>query len=386
MNLIDLDKELRTYSIHVGDKFLLEHTKRKVNFPGFGEDDLVHIHTKANNKIFKCIAYCIMLTENHVNRIVIGDNKKDIVERARGCSIKSSYEYFNLAESMGFIKLVGNKDGKVYYEVASVIDYKKDNVKLKSDNKYKLQYNSKTAVIQLAKKLKEASFSLMVSRMSYYAECIFKRCLTFVNNVNKKFKEDKKLPEWVNKLTVALLQEMWDIMKNGNEFVNIEKKAGNWKYDLVNWMKRRVSEMVCSRSYKAIQKMLGLSKNAIATIIRKLKGFVIRIQHNREEISYDEYLSVIECSYSKKNVFQFGDRFFRRKPNSYMLSGSIRTELEKKEDDPVWHIIMKKFFVDKDRKTQVVRRKLSKRWFFLAAHPEIRRQIVLAKKSRRKAG
>ena len=340
----------------------------------------------------KCLAFLIKLVGTHKNGVIIGESKTAIAKRIRGISINTSLSYFNSLISLGFIKLIKVKNGKQYFFAQLPTHFRSEKNVIKSKEKFAIEFTEDTPISSIAFQISAAVFSMHVSKATYVAERVFKAAVRLVNNPKRNFKFGKKLVESIgDELAGSLLYDIRKVISNGHVDlddrynVDVTKPNGNWKFNLLRWLKRYLSRQFASRSYNYFYVTFGFSRKKISKVIKYLRSRgIVRSQRNYVEIDYSEFLELEETRKAFTFSATIGNRegFFKRTASSYCIMGSMRTELkdagEKFDEEgnlrsQFLRVIMTKHFrmEHPDYRPDAIKRLRNSRYFYFKQHPEL---------------
>lgn len=407
---------MKKETTYIGDAAILQYCFLSFDKSGFrNEEEMKAAFVRHVTEMVKTLAYLIKLIGTHKNGVIIGRNKTDIARSLKGISVNTSLKRLNKLIEIGLVRELARKDGKLFLFAQLPTHFTLNGVKIKSREKWAIYFNEDTKLSTIATSIYDAVIALHFSKLSYLADRIFRACLAVINNSRRKPRLGKTTMDFIGEDRLAsVLRTLKGVMRNGRndiddrKVVDVKKKRKNWKFNLVYWFKSFVSKTFCSRSYVSMQKRFGMSKNRVAKAVRRLtKSGVLRRQYNYDEISYEKFLAINEdpgrksfafmvqkkIQMGKNNKLHHDVHFCVRKPSSYVTSRCMRTGfIAKNAENTVYnellivHNYVKRNFVveEMDYRPEQIKRLRSKRYYFLAKHPEIRDEIRKRRIARRK--
>lgn len=407
---------MRKTTTYIGDAAILQYCFLSFDKSGFrNEEEMKVAFVRHVTEMVKTLAYLIKLIGTHKNGVIIGRNKTDIARSLKGISVNTSLKRLNKLIEMGLVRELTRKDGKLFLFAQLPTHFTLNGVKIKSREKWAIYFNEDTKLSAIATSIYDAVIALHFSKLSYLADRIFRACLAVINDARRKPRLGKTTMDFIGEGRLAsVLRTLKGVMRNGRndiddrKVVDVSKKRKNWKFNLIYWFKSFVSKTFCSRSYVSMQKRFGMSKNRVAKSVRRLtKSGILRRQYNYDEISYEKFLAISEdperksfafmvnkeIQIGKSNKLRHDVHFCVRKPSSYVTSRCMRTGfVAKNAENTVYnellliHNYVKRTFVmeEMDYRPEQIKRLRSKRYYFLAQHPEIRDEIRRRRIARRK--
>lgn len=376
-----LTDDIRKYEIYLGETFLDRLIIPLTGLKDKERNDAV----RENRERAKCVAFAILLTKEHTNHIVVSKGVGDMIEKfGMTCTLKTGRKYLNKMMELGLIEYMFEKNGMSYWKVASFIDADVDGRRVKSKQKRKVCFTEYIKPLVLAKKVFDCAVSIYFYRTSKAEKRLKKGCLTMINR-EKPYKEGSIKDPVLDRAMVTLSHEVWDIMEDRYREVpkwlwvtDMKKKHEAWKFALVNWLRRRINEMIASRSWEWLMDHFGLSRNALARTLRALKATELRVQHNHRDISEDEEFC-LRAMGAKVYIFTTPWGLAVRTRNSYSHYGMGWTEIKKWKKGTRIHAEVE---LEVDSTASKVKEIKSDRWYYLAAHPEVRRAIAVVRRRR----
>lgn len=378
-----LTDDIRKFEVYLGETFL---DRLLIPLTGL-KDKERNVAIRENRERAKCVAFAILLTKEHTNHIVVSKGIGDLVTKSgMACTLKTGRKYVRKMMELGLLEYMFEKDGMSYWKVASFIDADVNGRKVKSGVKRKVCFTEYTKPLILAKKVFDCAVSIYFYKTSRIEKRLKKECLTVVNR-GMPYKEGKIKDPRVDCAMVTLSQEIMDIVEDRYREVpewlwvtDMKKKHEAWKFALVNWLRRRINEMVASRSWEWLMDRFGLSRNALAKTLRALKSTELRIQHNHRDISEEEE-SCLRAMGAKVYIFPTPWGLAVRTKNSYSHYGMGWTEIKKWKKDTR---IRAEVELEVDSTASKVKEVKNGRWYYLGAHPEVR-QAIAVKRRRKEA-
>ena len=377
----NLTDDIRKFEVYLGETFL---DRLIVPLDGL-KDKERNDAVRENRERAKCVAFSILLTKEHTNHIVVSKGIGDLVMKSgMSCTLKTGRKYVRKMMELGLIDYMFEKDGMSYWKVASFIDADVDGRKVKSKVKRKVCFTEYTKPLVLAKKVFDCAVSIYFHKTSKIEKHLKKACLTMINR-GEPYKEGKMKDPVLDRAMVMLSHEVMDIMEDKYRetpkwlwVTDMKKKHEAWKFALVNWLRRRINELVASRSWEWLMDRFGLSRNALARTLRALKATELRVQHNHKDISEEEEFC-LRAMGAKVYIFTTPWGLAIRTRNSYSHYGMGWTEIKKWRKDTK---IRAEVELEVDSTASKVKEIKNGRWYYLGAHPEIRRVIAIAKRKK----
>ena len=376
--------DIRKFEVYLGETFL-----DRLIIPLAGlKDKERNVAIRENRERAKCVAFAILLTKKHANHIVMSKDISDLVVKSgMACTLKTGRKYVKKMMELGLLEYMFEKDGMSYWRVASFIDADVNGRKVKSKVKRKVCFTEYTKPLVLAKKVFDCAVSIYFYKTSKIEKRLKKECLTVVNR-EKPYKEGKINDPKVDCAMVALSQKIMDIIEDRYRetpkwlwVTDMKKKHDAWKFALVNWLRRHINELVSSRSWEWMMNRFGLSRNALARTLRALKATELRVQHNHRDISEEEE-SCLRAMGAKVYIFPTPWGMAVRTKNSYSHYGMGWTEIKKWRKDTK---IRAEVELEVDSTASKVKEVKNGRWYYLGAHPEVRRTIAVKRKRKEAA-
>lgn len=382
--MANLTTDIRKFEVYLGETFL---DRLLIPLTGL-KDKERNVAIRENRERVKCVAFAILLTKEHTNHIVVSEGIGDLVTKSgMTCTLKTGRKYVKKMMELGLLEYMFEKNGMSYWKVASFIDADVNGRKVKSKVKRKISFTEYTKPLTLAKKVFDCAVSIYFYGTSKIEKRLLNAGLTIVNR-GTPYKEGKLKDPRLDAAMVTLSNEILDVMEDKYRVTpkwlwvtNMKKKHEAWKFALVNWLKRRINELVSSRSWDWLMNRFGLSRNALCKTLRALKSTELKVQHNHRDISEEE-ASCLRLMGVNVYIFPTPWGLAVRTKNSYSHYGICRTEIKKWKKGT--RIRAEREF-EVDSIPAKVKEVKDSRWFYLGAHPEIRRTIAVMRKKKEAA-